>query len=199
MANVGIVMLAAGNSSRMGRPKQLLDFGGMPLIRHTAAAAVASGCSPVLVVAGDAAEEIRDALEGLPVTVVPNVDWPGGMGTSIRAGIDALAAYPVDAVILTLGDQPMLTPAIYAERVDAHRRTGKPIVTSEYAGTVGVPVLFSSEYFASLQALAPGQGCKGVILANAEHALRIPCPEAEADIDTPEDYARVLRLLTAHE
>ena len=69
--------------------------------------------------------------------------------------------------------------------------TGKPIVTSEYAGTVGVPVLFSEQYFPNLLALQPDQGCKGVILKHNDNALRIACPEAEVDIDTPGDFQKL--------
>ena len=94
-------------------------------------------------------------------------------------------------MILALADQPLITAEIYNRLVAGHEMTGKPIVTSEYAGTVGVPVLFAKEYFPHLLALQPEQGCKGVILRYPTSALRIACPEAEADIDTQVDYQRL--------
>ncbi len=194
MANFGIVILAAGNSSRMGRPKQLLDFGGQPLIRHAAQAALASRGHPVIVVCGQFEAEIRSALHGLPVEIAPNPQWSGGMGTSIQAGLGVLAPHYADGVILTLGDLPLLTAATYNQLLDAHSASAKPIVASAYAGTVGVPVLFTKEYFAPLMALDPAQGCKGIILAHEADALRLPCPEAEADVDTPTDYRSMLSL-----
>ena len=191
MANFAIVILAAGNSSRMGQPKQLLDYGGKPLIRHAAEVALASAASAVVVVCGQLEPETRQALEGLPVQIASNPQWAGGMGTSIQAGLRALENQNVDGAIITLADMPMLTPAIYNNLIDTQAYTQKPIVTAEYAGTVGVPVLFTKALFPPLLALAPNQGCKGVILAHTAEAHRLPCPEAEIDIDTPADYARL--------
>jgi len=93
----------------------------------------------------------------------------------------------LDGVILGLADQPLITAAVYNRLVQTHRQTGRPIVTSEYAGTVGVPVFFARAYFPNLLALGPDQGCKGLILKNLDDALKLPCPEAETDIDTPGD------------
>ncbi len=194
MANVAIVILAAGGSTRMGKPKQLLDFGGKPLIRHAAEAAFGSLGRPVVVVCGPYEEEIRRALDGLPVVFAVNPEWEGGMGTSIHAGIAAVTA---DAAILTLGDMPLLSARTYDHLILSHKASGRPIVTSAYSGTVGVPVLFAKRLFPALAALAPGSGCKGVILSHMEEALSIACPEAEADVDTPADYERAIRALGA--
>lgn len=191
MTKIGIVLLAAGESSRMGAPKQLLDFHGRPLVRHAALTALASQCCPVAVVLGAAADKIRPALSGLNLVVTVNPHWSSGMGTSIQAGLTALADHSLDAIILSLADQPLLTPETYARLRRAHETTGQTIVTSEYADTVGVPVLFAREHFAELMALEPDRGCKGVIQRHIQSALRIPCPEAEADLDTPADYQRI--------
>lgn len=191
MKSTALILLAAGNSSRMGSPKQLLEFRGVPLIRHAVETALASPCSPVIVVLGANAERVKTAVSDLPVRLVHNERWSEGMGTSIQAGLREADAEGVDGVVLALADQPMVTPHIYDLLVRGHRTSRKPIVASEYAGTVGVPVYFSREAFPSLFALAPDQGCKGVILRHGTEALRIACPEAEADIDTPGDYERV--------
>jgi len=158
---------------------------------HAAATAVEAGCRPVIVVLGAGAEEIAPTLGEQSVEVVENPLWEQGMGTSIQAGLAALAGCDLDGAILALADQPLVTAAVLRGLVDAHRSSGRPIVASQYAGTVGVPVFFHISYFPVLLALAPGQGCKGVIMSNREQSLLIDCLEAEVDVDTPEDYSRV--------
>jgi molybdenum cofactor cytidylyltransferase len=187
----GVIVLAAGSGSRMGTTKQLLPFRGQPLVRHAVRIALASSARPVVVVVGHAATEIRAALEGEPVEVVENPDWRDGMGTSIRRGIAALADRGLDAAILMLADQPLLTGAILDRLAAVRAASRAPVVASSYAGTVGVPVLFGRERFARLSALENGEGCKGCIVEEGPDAVRIPCPEAEADVDTPEDYGRL--------
>jgi molybdenum cofactor cytidylyltransferase len=193
MPPTAIVLLAAGSSSRMGAPKQLLRYRGQPLIRHAAEMAQASAAERVIVVLGANAADVAPALAGLSVEIACNDRWSEGMGTSIQTGVRSAQALGAGAVILALADQPHMAPPVYNRLIEEGERSGCPIVASEYANTVGVPVLFTKECFAHLLALEPSQGCKGVILAHANSALRIACPEAEADIDTPEDYARLGR------
>ena len=191
MDNIAIVLLAAGKSSRMGSPKQLLDFHGQPLVRHAALAALGSQCRPVIIVCGAFEEMVRAALSDLPVTIAPNPLWEKGIGTSIQAGLSALPE-TASAAILTLGDLPLLTAATYDHLASLHRGTGKPIVAAEYAETVGVPVLFARSAFGDLMRLQPDQGCKGIILRNSAEAIRMACPEAEVDVDTPVDHTSLL-------
>lgn len=193
MLETAIVLLAAGESRRMGTPKQLLDFRGVPLLRHAALTAIESECGPVVVVLGAHAEELRPALANVPIQSVVNDQWSKGMGTSIQTGLRALEHRPeVTGAILALADQPYITAEFYRLLVEQHALTGKSIVAASYAGTVGVPVYFSRGSFPLLMALTAEQGCKGVILGNAADCLRIDCPEAEIDIDTPEDYASAI-------
>ncbi len=192
-----VILLAAGNSTRMGAPKQLLDFRGKPLLRHALETALRSKCAGVVVVLGANAGAIRPSLAeaehgGKWVEVAENPRWAEGMGTSIQAGLQAAERRGTTGIILALADQPLVTSAMLDRLVDAHADTGMPIVASQYAGTVGVPVFFSSEYFGQLLALAPDQGCKGVIVKSGDAALRIDCPEAAVDVDTPEDYKTAL-------
>lgn len=188
MSNTAIILLAAGNSSRMGSAKQLLDFHGQPLLRHAAETALASGCSPVVVVLGARAMELRLALEGLPVEIAFNERWPEGMGTSIQAGLRALEGTDVAGAVIALADQPFVTAGILASLPARHQATGKSIVAARYSGTVGVPVYFARCAFPWLAALEPHQGCKGVILGHPQDHLFVDCPEAAIDIDTPSDY-----------
>ncbi|MCX6602694.1 MAG: nucleotidyltransferase family protein [Acidobacteria bacterium] len=192
MDKFGIIILAAGSASRMGQPKQLLDFHGMPLIRHAVVEALAVGCHPVIVVCGAIVDPIRQALAGLAVEIAVNPQWEQGMGTSIQTGLRHLESFAVDGMILALADQPLVGRASYQKLLATQRETGSPIVSSHYADTVGVPVLFAPEYFPHLMALAPAQGCKGVIQAHRSHATLVDCPDATADIDTHDDYERVL-------
>lgn len=179
----------------MGSPKQLLDFGGKPLIRYSVETALASEASHVVVVLGARAEQIRPALDGLPVSIVENPAWEQGMGTSIQAGVREAQRLGCEGVILTLADQPFVTAQKLNTLMSEHKLTGKPIVTAEYAGTVGVPVFFAASHLPQLLALGPDQGCKGVILKNGDAALRIATPEAELDVDTPEDYQKLAAML----
>ena len=187
--NTAIILLAAGNSSRMGRPKQLLDFEGKPLVRHAAEVALASGCGPVIVVAGAHETAIRRALTGVAVEIVPNARWPEGMGTSIQCGLRAIGGRIVNGAILALADQPFVSAKFLKGLAEKHQATGKPIVSARYSDTVGVPVFFARDAFPMLMALKADQGCKGIIAGNKSLALLVDCPEAAIDVDTPEDYA----------
>jgi molybdenum cofactor cytidylyltransferase len=193
MSKAAIIVLAAGASTRMGRPKQLLDFEGKPLLRHSVEEACGSGCNPVVVVLGAHAPELRAVLEGLPVEVIVNDRWTEGMGTSIQAGLSLLADRDVRGAILTLVDQPFITANYLRGLATTHYESLRPIIASKYLGTVGVPALFAREVFPALMALQPDEGCKVVILKHVANAVLVECPEGATDIDTPEDYARAAK------
>lgn len=196
MPRIGLVLLAAGESRRMGSPKQLLDVDGVPMLRRAAMCALAASLDPVVVVCGAARDEVRRTVADLPLRVVDNERWSEGVGTSIRAGLDAAMAHEPDAVVIALGDQPLLTPATFALLAATWEREGTPVVASEYAGTVGAPALFAKSVFPNLLALPEDQGCKKVILQMPEHLVaRLPCPDAAVDIDTPDEYARFREAL----
>lgn len=152
---VGIVILAAGASTRMGKPKQLLPYRGRSLLSHTVEVAIASVCRPIVVVLGADAEQIRQEVNQFPVQVVENFWWTEGMSASIRCGIQTLAAtsQTTEAVVIALCDQPFISAQVINHLVETHRLTGKPIVASEYAGTLGVPALFSRNFFSELMSL----------------------------------------------
>ena len=188
MSAIGVVLLAAGGSGRMGTPKQLLQFNGKPLVRHCTEVALAA-FQPVIAVVGASAAEVEAALVGLPVQVVHNVRWEHGVGTSIQAGVRRATELDLEGVVLLPADQPLVTAEHLRGLRDKQRTSGKPIVASRYAGTVGVPVLFSRQYFPHLLRLEAAKGCKGVIMSNRQHTLLVDCQAAEFDIDTPDDYA----------
>lgn len=122
--------------------------------------------------------EEATVLEGSGVVAVENPRWKEGMGTSIQAGLAAIEPMAVDGVILVLGDQPMVSADAINRLIRIHEQTGKPVVSAEYAGTVGVPVLFAKTRFGDLYSLDPDQGCKGVIVKYRAEAETMPCPEA---------------------
>ena len=195
---VGAVILAAGSSSRMGRPKQLLRFDGETLLRRAAHAALGAGCDPVVVVTGAHAELMREELRGLDVLEVENQRWETGMGSSVGAGIEKLleARPAVDAVVLLLCDQPFVTREVVAGLVTARRDTGRDVVASQYGESYGVPALFGRALFDELTRLEGHAGAKQVIKRHAASAHFVTFPGGEIDVDTPEDLSRLLSTQT---
>jgi molybdenum cofactor cytidylyltransferase len=185
------VVLAAGLSRRMGRPKLLLRVGGRPVIRLAVEGVLAAGAGPVLVVSGPETSAIAAALAGLDVEVVINPHPEAGQATSVRTGIAGLPA-AIDAALIALGDQPFLPAEIIPALVAAREETRKPIVAPRYRDGRGNPVLFAREMFPELLALEGDQGARAVIERDPGRVTLVefdlPMP---SDIDTPEDYERL--------
>lgn len=195
MRPVAALILAAGASSRFGEPKQLLRIEGESLVRRVVNAAKEAGCTPVAVVVGAEHDAIEDELQQTSVLIVKNVDWRRGLGTSIRAGVQSLvAANPaLDALTLLACDQPMLGSPIIRELIEAREGSGKPIVASSYANTVGVPAIFDRSCFEALLTLRNDAGAKRVIEARLNEVEQVAFPDGAIDIDTPVDLQRFLR------
>jgi molybdenum cofactor cytidylyltransferase len=183
---VGVVILAAGESKRLGQPKQLLPFRGKTLIRCAIDAALSSICRPVVVVIGANGDQIRRELPG-DIRVVENPDWGEGMSSSIRRGVEAIES-EVDAIILMLADQPLVTGEILDQFVE---KADVGLVAAEYSGAIGVPALFARPYFDALLWTRGEKGAKSILVANERHVARIQCPEAALDIDTATDVQRL--------
>jgi molybdenum cofactor cytidylyltransferase len=163
---IAIVILAAGTSTRLGRPKQLLDLGGEPLLRHTVRNALASQAGEVVLVLGNRADDIAEAVGELGQRRVTNPDFAAGQSTSLRVGIEAVSA-EADAVIVMLGDQPMVTPTMLDQIIEHFELTGAPIVQPVYGETPGNPVLLARSLFPELLAIEGDQGARGVIKSHA--------------------------------
>ena len=182
---IGAVILAAGSSSRLGQPKQLLQHEGRTLVRGTAEAALAAGCDPVAVVVGAECEKVAAALRDLAVLIVPNEDWQRGLGTSIRAGVARLGES--DALLLLVCDQPKVDAGLLRQLIARQQQTGQPMVATSYAGTHGVPALFARSCFEQLLSLGEESGAKTLLLARPAEVATVEFPAAALDIDTPED------------
>ncbi len=183
---IGAVILAAGSSSRLGQPKQLLQHEGRTLVRRTAAAALAAGCDPVAVVVGAEREKVAAALLDLAVLLVPNEDWERGIGTSIRAGVARLRES--DAVLLLVCDQPFVGADVLRRLLAAQEETQKPMAASAYAGTIGVPALFTRVCFARLLSLGNKEGAKPLLTSRPAEVAQVDFPQGAIDIDTPGDF-----------
>ena len=192
-AVVGGLLLAAGGSSRMGRPKQLVEFDGKTLLRRAAAALLNSACGPVAVVLGADVDAARNELTGLPVTVCVNKHWRDGMSSSIRSGLQALLKVKPDiaAVMITLCDQPFVTSDKIDLFITQFGRLKTAIIAAEYSGTVGVPALFSREMFHALMQLDGDKGARDLIRNRNDGIATIVVAEAARDLDSPDDLDKL--------
>lgn len=189
-ANVFAIILAAGSSSRLGSPKQLLAWRNASLLEHAVSNARTVLYQCVIVVLGAHADAIHSAVDLDGLTVVVNPDWQEGMASSIRAGVRALPASASAALIL-LCDQPLVNASHLRKLLEAWEAEPNHIVASEYRQSVGVPALFPAEFFDELSALNGDRGAKLLLLKFDDRLLKIPLPEAELDIDNAEDVARL--------
>jgi molybdenum cofactor cytidylyltransferase len=192
MPRTGLIILAAGSSTRMGRPKQLLPWGGTSLLRHACETALQSACSPIIVVLGCDPESCCAAMEGLSVTIVINESWPKGLGTSIAVGIRKLEedAPGVDGVLIMLADQPTVTPSLLGALINNWSPPVHPIVATLYGEEGGVPALFDRSFFPELRRLEQDRGARALIAREKERTLLINPRANLIDLDTPEAYRR---------
>ncbi|MBC8139725.1 MAG: nucleotidyltransferase family protein [Fibrella sp.] len=193
--HLAAVILAAGGSTRLGQPKQLLRFQGEPFVTRIARITDDIGCSPIVIVTGSSAPEVEGVLEPLPFTrTVFNPDWETGMGSSIRAGISALLAdgTSFDAVLLLVCDQPLVSETLLFHISETYQDSGKKVVASEYNGIWGVPCVFDRDILPELAALGATGGAKSVIERHrrAKDAISVPFPGGAFDVDTPADWER---------
>jgi molybdenum cofactor cytidylyltransferase len=194
--SICIIVLAAGASSRMGEPKQLLKFEGETFLRRSVRAALETRSHPVVVVLGFCADVLREEIVDLDALTVVNQEWQEGMSSSIRCGLrralESAAPAEIEAAILMLCDQPYVTSSVIERLIDAYREGHAPVVASEYeAGgekTLGAPALFSRALFPELMALNGIEGAKRIIARHHREAAVVAMPEAAFDVDTPGDY-----------
>ena len=181
------VILAAGASTRLGNPKQLVQIDGESLLLRTARLALEAGCAPVIVVLGFEADRMSAELAGLPVEAVVNQKWDSGMGSSLACGVvAALRARPkMDALVLLVCDQPRLTAAHLLRLLALHAAGSSAITASAYAGRAGVPAVFGTGLFSALKSIEGDQGARDLIFRHG--ARTVDWPDGAYDIDLPGD------------
>ncbi len=194
MNATGIIILAAGNSSRLRRPKQLLSYQGKTLLQHIIDEALAAQLHPVVVVTGANSELISQSIYP-PVRIAFNQNWQEGMASGIAAGTRALLATEniIEAVILAVCDQPFVSSELFLQLINVQKQTGKGIVASHYANTMGTPVLFTQYYFSQLINLWGKGGAKQLLETNQEDVASVSFPKGNIDIDTEDDYEDLLK------
>jgi molybdenum cofactor cytidylyltransferase len=204
MSKIAIIILAAGSSSRLGSPKQLLSYQHKSLLSHTIEAAKNTADSDVVVILGDKHAEIAVDIEPLGVKIIFNTEWEEGMSSSIRTGLSALLDLKpeentsvtgdtdLDGVILTVCDQPFLSSAVLQALADQAKHSGKSIVASAYKGTLGTPVYFAKQHFQELLELKGAEGARKLLKKHEAEVASVPFEKGEIDIDTQEDYQKLI-------
>lgn len=195
---IAVIILAAGSSSRLGKPKQLLDFQTETFIKHTVKTALQTSCSPIIVVSGFLHEELLAETKGFPVQLIHNPDWQKGMGSSIQTGITALNLLEnpdqTDAVLILLCDQPLITAEHLNKLIAGFYRHKRSIAATGYAETQGVPAVFDRSLFPILQSLPENRGAQSLINQYQDQLIVVPFEGAAIDVDTGEDYFRLIKL-----
>ena len=188
---LSILILAAGNSSRLGSPKQLIEFEGKTLIERITETAL-SMSDEVLIILGGNSEQISPTLERFEHTIstINNPDWQQGMGTSIRLGVEKLA-HQSDLILILLSDQPFISKVLLQNMLQTYANSQNPIVACVYNNTLGVPILFSKSVFKDLLKLSGDKGAKSFLHLYANQISMIDFPEGIIDIDTTEDVEKL--------
>lgn len=186
----GIVILAGGASTRLGRPKQLLQYRGKTLLNHAVNEAINAKADAVVVILGKNADLFEGEIDNQEVRVVINKNWKEGMASSVRLGLDTLLKSKpyIDAVILMVCDQPHISSSVLNELITKQQKTTKQIVTCNYGESIGPPALFHKKYFRDLAKLNGDVGARNIIEQNMHDVAMILFPEGNIDIDTEDDY-----------
>lgn len=192
--NCAVIILAAGSSSRLGRPKQLLPYNGKSLLEHAVDTANDSIAEPVIVVLGANAEILEKEIIEKKVHIEENKEWQEGMASSVRYGITALMriAPAADAAIIMVCDQPFVSPELLNELIAHQKSTGKLIVTSQYENAVGPPALFYKTIFPELLKLKGDAGARKIIEQRKGDIATVSFMKGSIDIDTEADYKTIL-------
>lgn len=195
---IGIILLAAGASTRLGEPKQFLRFQGETLLRRTAKIALKASDN-VVVVLGAKIEDLQKDIEDLPIQIIENKNWKSGMSSSIKIGLqNFLNNKPeVKAVIVMVCDQPFVDENLLNKIIEKFQDTDSLIVASEYQKTLGVPALFSAKLFSELLALNSQKGAKQLIKKYRKQTIAVSFPDGAFDVDTPIDFENLIRNFSA--
>ena len=190
----GILILAAGQSNRLGRPKQLLKYNGSRFIKRVTEIAIATECSPVVIVLGAYADQIQSELTMNGIHVLINAHWQEGMASSIREGLKELVRLneKIDGVVVLVCDQPYLKTKHINALIQLQAQKNLPAVSCSYEGVLGTPALFHKSLFQQLLNLQGDSGAKKILSSfNSEIGI-VEFDEGVFDVDTESDYEKLL-------
>jgi molybdenum cofactor cytidylyltransferase len=190
MSEVGIIILAAGASRRLGQPKQLLEFQGKTLLAHTVDCAIASHASATVVVLGEV------MYQNPLCQILLNPNWPEGMAASIRCGLNELLSERSDlsAVIMSVCDQPFISTDLFNQLITQYQAQPSLIVAASYGDVLGVPALFDRQLFPELLQLQGDTGARKIIQKHQRDCHPVEFPQGLIDIDTPTDLQFLVNL-----
>ncbi|WP_176545211.1 NTP transferase domain-containing protein [Bacillus sp. AFS041924] len=199
MCKIGAIVLAAGISRRMGKPKLLLPINGKPLFRYSVEVALRNHLKPIVVIAGRNINKIREHLQDLQdVEILYNPKYEEGMSSSLKLGILSVSNR-VDAAMVFLADQPFVSDLVVRNLVDEFKVSSKnelSIYRPKYQDMLGHPILFKATLFSEFNSIYGDEGGKSIIKKYRHHLKIISFDHLEwgMDIDTPEDYKSILRI-----
>lgn len=190
----GIVVLAAGQSRRLGSPKQLLSFEGDVLISRAIEVATHSGIHPVVVVLGAHATMIEPYVKKSSIQIVINKAWEEGVSSSIKKGLETMIDFfpAVDGVLFMVCDQPFLQPSLIEKLIEVQNTSGKPAAAATYDGIIGTPALFHSSLFNILMQLEGDKGARKLLDQLGDDVSLVTFKDGITDIDTKKDYENLL-------
>lgn len=199
MYKIGAIILAAGLSRRMGKPKLFLPFLNTPLIHYPVALAVGQKFDPIIVVGGMYIQQLQMELNEYSkrISIVYNSNYEKGMSSSLKAGIDSLNE-EVDATFIFLGDQPFVSEDVVEKLIQVYEENkdkGAKIVRPRYSSKVGHPILFDKSLFSEFKSLSGDEGGKSIIKANEDKVIYVDFENVKLnlDIDTPQDYEALIK------
>ena len=191
----GIILLAAGQSARLGKPKQLLNYKGKTLLEHSLQVAIETELQPIVTVLGSSADLLKKSIEQFSTKVVINQQWSEGMASSIRCGMEELIKITptIAGVIIMVCDQPYVTAKLLTDLVEKYKYSLKPIIASSYKNNIGTPALFDKTIFALLLSLKGDSGAKKIMKSNPDWVETVSFLFGEIDIDTKGDYDLLIK------
>ncbi len=194
MNDTVIIILAAGSSSRMKEPKQLLVYKNQTLLCHIIAEAESS-LIPVIIVLGANEQKIKTAIEIQKAEIIVNQKWQNGMSSSIKTGLKKALEMDnkMQNCILAVCDQPYVSSLLFTELVNHKIKTGKKIIACSYADTLGTPCLFDKKYFDELMNLEGDHGAKKLLQKYAGDVASVAFEKGKIDVDTKKDYEELLK------
>ena len=193
-SSIAAIILAAGASTRMGQPKQLLPYKRRTLLSHVINCVIASSCRIVIVILGANSDKIEPQIAQFPIIIVKNSDWNKGISSSIGCGVNYIQEKKlnINGVIFLTCDQPFISTKIIDQLIEANNLTNQSIIATHYEKTLGIPVLFSSSFFSELIELRGDNGAKKIINKYPELVKKIDFTQGKIDLDTVKDYQQLI-------